>query len=47
MEILFVLIPLSALLVGLAVWAFVWAVRDGQFEAGEDAARLPDDEPPR
>jgi len=32
MEILFVLIPLSAVLVGIAVGAFVWAVRTGQFE---------------
>ena len=44
MEILFVLIPLSAVLIGLAVAAFVWAVRDGQFEAPEDAARLRDDD---
>jgi len=42
MEILFVLIPLSAALVGIAVAAFVWAVRDGQFD--EQAGEL-DDEP--
>ena len=47
MEILLILIPLSTVLVGLAVAAFVWAVRDGQFEASEDAGHLPDDEPPR
>ena len=46
-EILLILIPLSSVLVGLAVAAFVWAVRDGQFEATEDAGHLPDDEPPR
>lgn len=32
MEILFVLIPLSLVLLGIAVWAFFWAVRTGQFE---------------
>lgn len=32
MAILLVLIPLSLLLVGVAIWAFVWAVRRGQFE---------------
>lgn len=48
MEILFVLIPLSIVLVALAAAAFLWAVHDGQFDAGEaDAARaLRDDEPP-
>lgn len=47
MDILFVLIPLSVLLIALAVGAFVWAVRDGQFDALDDAARLPPDDPPR
>ncbi len=32
MNIIFVLIPLSLLLLGLAVWAFFWAVRSRQFE---------------
>jgi cbb3-type cytochrome oxidase maturation protein len=32
MKILFVLIPLSLMLLGLAVWGFVWAVRSGQFD---------------
>ena len=32
MEILFVLVPISLLLVGLAVAAFIWAVNSGQFE---------------
>ena len=32
MNILLLLIPLSLLLIGLAVWLFVWAVRRGQFE---------------
>ena len=32
MKILFLLIPLSLALFGLAVWAFIWAVRSGQFD---------------
>lgn len=32
MNILFALIPLTALLLIVAVWAFFWAVRSGQFE---------------
>jgi cbb3-type cytochrome oxidase maturation protein len=46
-EILFVLIPLSIVLVGIGVAAFIWAVRSGQFDTGEEAARLPDDDPTR
>ena len=32
MTILLMLIPISLVLMGLAVWAFVWAVRSGQFD---------------
>jgi len=32
MSILLALIPISLLLLGAAVWAFLWAVRSGQFE---------------
>jgi len=32
MSIVFVLIPISLVLVGFAVWAFFWAVRTGQFD---------------
>lgn len=32
MSILFALIPLAIALLGIAVWAFFWAVRSGQFE---------------
>lgn len=32
MNILLFLIPLSLLLLAVAAWAFVWAVRRGQFE---------------
>jgi cbb3-type cytochrome oxidase maturation protein len=32
MAILLVLIPISLVLLGLAVWAFAWAVRGGQYD---------------
>ena len=32
MSILLMLVPISLVLLGVAVWAFVWAVRRGQFE---------------
>lgn len=32
MNILFLLIPLSLLLLVAIVWAFIWAVRNDQFE---------------
>ena len=32
MSILYVLIPLALRLLGLAVWAFFWAVGSGQFD---------------
>jgi len=32
MSILFALIPLAIALLALAVWAFFWAVRSGQFD---------------
>lgn len=32
MNILLALIPISLLLLGAAIWAFVWAVRKGQYE---------------
>lgn len=32
MTILLLLVPLSLVLLGLAVWAFVWAVRGGQYD---------------
>ncbi|MDZ7788323.1 MAG: cbb3-type cytochrome oxidase assembly protein CcoS [Halofilum sp. (in: g-proteobacteria)] len=49
MEILFVLIPLSLILLGIAVWAFFWAVRSGQFDDLDSPAYrilLDDDEHP-
>ena len=38
MSILYVLIPLALLLLGLAVWAFFWAVGSGQFDDLEGPA---------
>lgn len=38
MTILLILIPISLILLGLAVWAFVWAVRGGQFDDMDTAA---------
>jgi len=32
MRILIILIPISLVLLGIAVWAFIWAVRRGQFD---------------
>lgn len=32
MNILYLLIPLGLLLLGLAIWAFFWAVGSGQFD---------------
>ena len=32
MIILLLLVPLSLVLLGAAIWAFVWAVRCGQFD---------------
>jgi cbb3-type cytochrome oxidase maturation protein len=38
MDIIFLLIPLSLVLVGGIVWAFFWAVRSGQFDDLEGPA---------
>jgi cbb3-type cytochrome oxidase maturation protein len=48
MEIIYLLIPLSLLLVGLIVWLFVWAIRSGQFDDLEGPAHriLMDDDDP-
>lgn len=42
------LIPLSVLLVAVAVAAFIWAAHSGQFDASDDVAArvLRDDGPP-
>lgn len=49
MEILYLLIPLSIVLVALIVGAFLWAIRSGQFEDLDGPAHrilLDDDEDP-
>jgi cbb3-type cytochrome oxidase maturation protein len=38
MSMLFVLIPLAMGLLGVAVWAFFWAARTGQFDDLEPPA---------
>ena len=38
MEIIYILIPLGLVLLGLAVAAFFWAVRSGQFDDLESPA---------
>jgi cbb3-type cytochrome oxidase maturation protein len=32
MSILYLLVPVALVLAGVSVWAFAWAVRNGQFE---------------
>lgn len=48
MGIVYILIPLSLVLVGCACWAFFWAVGSGQFEELDSPAWeiLADDEAP-
>ncbi len=38
MSILYLLIPLGVVLLGIAIWAFLWAVRSGQFDDMEGPA---------
>ncbi|NBX57658.1 MAG: cbb3-type cytochrome oxidase assembly protein CcoS [Gammaproteobacteria bacterium] len=40
MESVYLLIPLSILIGGIAVWPFFWAVDRGQFDDFEQAERL-------
>jgi cbb3-type cytochrome oxidase maturation protein len=49
MDILFLLIPISLIIMGIAIWVFLWAVRSGQFEDMEGPAHriLMDDDDPR
>ncbi|MGD2136976.1 MAG: cbb3-type cytochrome oxidase assembly protein CcoS [Gammaproteobacteria bacterium] len=48
MEVIYLLIPLSILLVGLIAWVFLWAIRSGQFDDLEGPAHriLMDDDGP-
>lgn len=49
MNILYLLIPLAVLLMAIALWAFVWSVKSGQFDDLEGPAHriLMDDDDPR
>ena len=38
MEVVFILIPVSVIIIGGALWAFVWSVRNDQFEDLEKQA---------
>lgn len=46
MESIYLLIPLSIVLVGVAIWAFFWAVNRGQFEDLEESASIALEEDP-
>ena len=50
MNVIYLLIPISLVLVGAMVWAFLWAVRSGQFDdlerAGHQILMEDDDAPP-
>ena len=48
MNIVYVLIPVSIILVGVAVWAFFWAVGSGQYDDLDTPAlrMLSDDDHP-
>jgi cbb3-type cytochrome oxidase maturation protein len=49
MTILYLLIPLTLVVMGIAIWAFLWSVRSGQFDDLEGPAYriLMDDDDPR
>lgn len=49
MNVLVLLIPLGLIVVGIAIWGFVWAVRTGQFDDLEGPAHriLMDEDDPR
>ena len=49
MTILYMLIPLGLVLLAVAIWVFMWAVRTGQFDDLEGPAHriLMDDDDPR
>lgn len=46
MNSIYLLIPLSLALIGVAVWAFFWAVEHGQFEGLDDSAQAALEEDP-
>jgi len=49
MSIIYVLIPLAVILLALAVWALIWAIKNGQFDDLEShgwSVVLDDDQKP-
>jgi len=47
MEVIYLLIPISLVLIGAIVWLFIWAIRSGQFDDLEGPAHrilMDDDE---
>ncbi len=49
MSILYVLIPLAVVLLAIAIWALLWAIRNGQFDDLEShgwSVVLDDDQKP-
>ena len=49
MNMLYVLIPLAIMLLGVAVWALLWAIKNGQFDDLESqgwSVVLDDDQKP-
>jgi len=49
MNMLYVLIPLAVMLLGIAVWALLWAIKNGQFDDLEShgwSVVLDDDQKP-
>ena len=38
MEVIFVLVPVSMVIISVALWAFVWSVKNDQFEDLEKEA---------
>jgi cbb3-type cytochrome oxidase maturation protein len=48
-KILYLLIPLSLVIMGVAIWVFLWAIRSGQYDDMEGPAHriLMDDDDPR
>lgn len=47
MKVLLVLVPISIALLGVAIWAFAWAVRKGQFDdLDTPALNILADDPP-
>ncbi|HRJ50695.1 MAG: cbb3-type cytochrome oxidase assembly protein CcoS [Phycisphaeraceae bacterium] len=39
MSVIYVIVPVAVLLAGAAVWAFLWAARQGQFDDLDTPAR--------